>query len=239
MAEKAIIGIFIMAVLLLSIGGSPTGDLDRQDNERGGINDEDFNDRNNGDLDKNKGDKDNLDRDNRDRDNRDRDNRDRDNRDRDNRDIDNRDRDNRDRDNRDRDNRDRDNRDIDNRDRDNRDRDNRDRDNRDRDNREGREYNPNGIRNFNCDIWVTYSQQENTINIYIEMICPSSLVEIPIEHPHYVICEGLFEDIDWDCDVNNSTTNYTCDDDPLTDDCYEEEPEIHPCNLPNAANCED
>ncbi len=199
MAERAIIGIFIMAVLLLSIGGSPTDDLDRQDNERGGINDEDFNGRNNGNLNKNIGDRDNLDRDNLDRDNRDRDNRDRDNRDRDNR----------------------------------------DRDNRDRDNREGREYNPNGILNFNCDIWVTYSQQENTSNIHIEMICPSSLVELPIEYPHYVICEGLFEDIDWDCDVNNSTTNYTCDDDPLTDDCYEEEPEIHPCNLPNAANCED
>jgi|TARA_R110002020_G_scaffold475894_1_gene713881 hypothetical protein len=42
-----------------------------------------------------------------------------------------------------------------------------------------------------------------------------------------------------DCNGNNSTTNYTCDDDPLTDDCYEEEPETHPCNLPNATNCED
>jgi len=41
------------------------------------------------------------------------------------------------------------------------------------------------------------------------------------------------------CNTSNYTTEYTCDDDPLTDDCYEEETEIHPCNLPNAANCED
>jgi hypothetical protein len=39
--------------------------------------------------------------------------------------------------------------------------------------------------------------------------------------------------------IYNPPLNYTCDDDPFTDDCFEEESEIHACNLPNATNCED
>ena len=189
MAEKAIIGIFIMAVLLLSMGGTPTDDLDRQDIERGGINDGDFNRRNSSTHEGSA-----------------------------------------------------------------------------QGNFNEEQYDCRTEEMWSvekqawCDShigrrgscyyedWLFCDAIPSRKDTYCE---PDYYEREPIySSPQiiiiFIIVDGdnfsvfnIEEILDLWGHTSNHIIEYTCDDDPLTDDCYEEEPEIHPCNLPITTNCED